>query len=272
MSPLADAQWIYRYPVVVRLSHWVNVLCLAILVMSGLQIFNAHPALYWGADSDFDRPLFSIGARRDGDGRPIGVTRIFDRSFDTTGVLGWSRVNGRPQPRAFPVWMTIPSVQDLATGRVWHIFFAWLFVANGLLYAGYATASRHLSHTLLPRRHEWRAISGTVRDHVLLRFPPGENASYNVLQKLTYLGITVVLAPLVVLTGLAMSPAIDAAAPWLPDVFGGRQSARTLHFGGTVSFVAFVLVHVLMILATGFVNNLRSMITGWYGISRGGTS
>ena len=162
MSPFAPPRWIDRYPVVVRLSHWVNVLCLAILVMTGLQIFNAHPALHWGQDSDLDRPLLSIGARRDGDGRPIGVTRIFDRSFDTTGVPGWSRVDGRPQPRAFPAWMTIPIVQDLATGRVWHIFFAWLFVATGLLYAGYATASRHLSRTLLARRHEW--ICGECRE------------------------------------------------------------------------------------------------------------
>lgn len=111
-------RWVYRYPVAVRVSHWVNVLCLAVLVMSGLQIFNAHPALYWGEDSDFDSPFFSIGARRNNEGRPIGVTTIFDTSFDTTGVLGWSRVRGRPAPRAFPAWLTIPSVQDLATGVV----------------------------------------------------------------------------------------------------------------------------------------------------------
>jgi thiosulfate reductase cytochrome b subunit len=92
--------------------------------------------------------------------------------------------------------------------------------------------------------------------------------SYNVLQKLAYLGVIVVLAPIVVLTGLTMSPAIDAAVPWLPDMFGGRQSARTLHFAGTVLFVIFVIVHVAMVLLTGVMNNLRSMITGWYGADK----
>jgi Ni/Fe-hydrogenase b-type cytochrome subunit len=260
--------WVYRYPVVVRLSHWVNVLCLGLLVMSGLQIFNAHPALYWGHDSDFERPLVSIGAYRDAEGRPMGVTRILGASFDTTGVLGWSRVNGRPTPRAFPAWVTIPSVQDLATGRVWHFFFAWAFLVNGCIYAGFAVVSRYASRTLLPRLKEWRTLSSTIRNHIFLRVRHEDQASYNLLQKLAYLGVALGLAPLVVLTGLTMSPAIDAAVPWLVDVFGGRQSARTLHFVGTVLFVVFVIVHVVMVLLTGAMNNLRSMITGWYGVDK----
>jgi thiosulfate reductase cytochrome b subunit len=252
--------------VVVRLSHWANVLCLVILIMSGLQIFNAHPALYWGHDSDFESPLLSIGAYRTEDGRPIGVTRILGMSFTTTGVLGWSRVNGRPAPRAFPAWLTIPSVQDLATGRVWHFFFAWLFLVNGFVYVCFAVLSRYGSRTLLPRFREWRALAPTIRNHILLRVRHADQTSYNVLQKLAYLGVTLVLAPIVVLTGLTMSPAIDAAVPWLVDVFGGRQSARTVHFVGTMLFVGFVTVHVVMVLLTGVMNNLRSMITGWYGV------
>ena len=270
MSPLAHRRWIYRFPMVVRVSHWANAACLGILVMSGLQIFNAHPALYWGDDSDFDRPILSIGAVRNDDGRPIGVTRIFGWTFDTTGVLGWSRISGRPVPRAFPGWLTIPSVQDLATGRVWHFFFAWLFVANGLVYIGYSSLSRHFSRTLVPRRSEWHTIWRTVREHVRLRPHHGvDESSYNILQKLAYLGVTLVVGPLIVLTGLAMSPAVDAAVGWLPDVFGGRQSARTIHFVATGLFILFVVAHVAMVLVTGVWNNLRSMVTGWYGVSRG---
>jgi thiosulfate reductase cytochrome b subunit len=259
-------RWIYRYPVLVRVTHWINVLCLPILVMSGLQIFNAHPALYWGEDSDFESPLLSIGVYRGEDGRPIGVTRIFGASFRTTGVLGWSMINRRPTARAFPAWATLPGVQDLATGRVWHFFFAWLFLINGCLYAGFAIASRHAARTLLPKRSEWRSMGRTIREHVALRAGRDACGSYNILQKMTYLGVILLLAPLVALTGLTMSPGVDAAAPWLPVLFGGRQSARTLHFVGMLLLLAFVGVHVLMVLLIGLVSNLRSMITGWYAV------
>jgi thiosulfate reductase cytochrome b subunit len=125
--------WLYRYPLLLRVTHWTNVVCLVVLVMSGLQIFNAHPALYWREDSDFQRPVLSIYTGFTDEGRPLGITRILGRTFITTGVLGRSAFNGRPAHRAFPAWMTIPSAQDLATGRVWHLFFAWVFVINGLL-------------------------------------------------------------------------------------------------------------------------------------------
>jgi thiosulfate reductase cytochrome b subunit len=246
----------------------MNLPCLAILLMSGLQIFNAHPALYLGEDSDFDRPILSIYAGWTDEGRPKGVTRIFARTFDTTGVLGWSRLNNRPVQRAFPAWITIPSAQDLATGRVWHFFFAWVFVINGLIYGAYSILSRHFSRDLLPLREQWRRIGRTVRDHLTLRLRRGEHAlRYNIVQRLTYLLVILLLSPLVVLTGLTMSPAIDAAAPWLLDIFGGRQSARTIHFIVTWLLVVFVFLHVAMVLLSGFLNNMRSMITGWYSVT-----
>lgn len=224
-------RWIYRYAALVRVSHWVNVLCLAILLMSGLQIFNAHPALYWGEASDFERPVLSISTAFTAEGRPIGITSILGRSFDTTGVLGRSELNGRPAQRAFPGWITIPSVQDLATGRVWHFFFAWLFVANGVVYLSYSIVSRRFARDLLPHREQWKHIGGTVRDHLTARFRrPTNAADYDIIQRLSYLVVILVLSPLVVLSGLTMSPAVDAAAPWLLDAFGGRQSARTIHF------------------------------------------
>jgi len=259
--------WIYRYSTLVRVSHWVNVLCLAILLMSGLQIFNAHPALYWGEDSDFERPVLSIYTAFTAEGRPIGMTSILGRSFDTTGVLGRSELNGRPVQRAFPGWITIPSVQDLATGRVWHFFFAWLFVVNGVGYLSYSIVSRRFARDLLPHREQWKHVGGAIRDHLTPRLHRGMNAAdYNLIQRLSYLVVILALAPLVVLSGLTMSPAVDAAAPWLLDAFGGRQSARTMHFITTWLLTLFVFVHVVMVLVSGFLNNIRSMITGWYAI------
>jgi hypothetical protein len=159
----------------------MNVLCLVVLLMSGLQIFNAHPALYWGEDSDFDRPMFSIFTAFTAEGRPIGVTRIFGRTFDTTGVLGRSEFNGRPAQRAFPAWLTIPSAQDLATGRVWHLFFAWVFVANGMLFFGHSLVSRHFSRDLLPHRDHWRTIGRVVREHLTFKLHGG-TGTYNIIQ------------------------------------------------------------------------------------------
>jgi thiosulfate reductase cytochrome b subunit len=259
--------WIRRYSATVRVSHWLNLLCLGVLLMSGLQIFNAHPALYWGEDSDFDRPVLAIFTAFTPEGRPVGVTRVFGTTFDTTGVLGRSEFNGRPAQRAFPAWLTIPSAQDLATGRVWHLFFAWLFVANGMLFVGHSLVSRHLSRDLVPRPDHWRTIGSTVRDHLTFTFHRG-TGTYNIIQRLTYLMVILVVAPLAVLTGLTMSPALNAAISGLADLFGGRQSARTMHFIVTWLFVFFVLVHVVMVLASGFLNNMRAMISGWYAVTR----
>src|SRR5262245_38794167 len=251
---------IYRHTAIVRITHWINVLCLAILLMSGLQIFNAHPALYWGEGSDFERPILSIEALPNDQGQPVGMTHVFGRDFVTTGVLGWST-----SPRAFPRWITVPGGQDLATGRVWHFFFAWLLVINGCVYLLYTFLTRHFRRDLLPSGRQLRQIGGTLIDHLRLRFPRGQEAArYNGLQKLAYLSIVLFMLPLIVLAGLTMSPGADAGMPWLLDLFGGRQSARTVHFVIAWLLVLFVMIHVLMVLVSGVVNNMRSMITGWY--------
>lgn len=250
----------YRHSLVVRLTHWVNVLCLAILLMSGLQIFNPHPALYWGEDSDFDAPVASIGAARTASGRAVGVTTLFGAAFETTGVLGRSEVEGRPTSRAFPAWLTIPSYQDLATGRVWHFFFAWVLVLNGAVYTTFALASGHVKRDLWPRRELWRTTGSTLLDHLRLRFH--QEREYNVLQRLSYLVVVFVLLPLMILAGLAMSPAVNAIAPWMLDLFGGRQSARTAHFVLALVLVIFVVVHLAMVALSGARANLTAMITG----------
>lgn len=260
---------IRRHSLTVRLSHWLNVLCMTVLVFSGLQIFNAHPSLYWGQyGADNDPSFISMEAVQDGDAVK-GVTHIGGISFHTTGVLGVSNVDGQPTARGFPSWVTLPSYQDLSTGRRWHFFFAWLFVINGLIYMAYGFIARHFRRDLLPRRDELTPahLGHEIADHARLRFPTGEKARhYNVLQKLTYLLVIFLLLPVMIGTGLTMSPGFDAIAPWLLDVFGGRQSARTLHFITANALVAFVIVHVAMVLVSGFFNNMRSMITGRYAV------
>ena len=252
---------VYRHTLPVRLGHWLNVMCLFILIMSGLQIFNAHPALYWGDRSDRDKPLLSIRPMKTESGEMRGITSILGHKFDTTGVLGYSNGSGR----AFPAWATIPSARWLAMGRQWHLFFAWVFVINGLLFMAYALISRHVTRDLAPTGKDLRAIGKAINDHVRLRHPSGEEAKrYNVLQKLAYMGVLFGLAPLIILTGLTMSPTIDTAFPWLLSIFGGRQAARTIHFIACFAFVGFIVIHVSQVILTGVFNNVRSMVTGWF--------
>jgi thiosulfate reductase cytochrome b subunit len=258
-APVAEK--IYRHRLPVRISHWLNVPILMILIMSGLQIFNAHPALYWDDRSDREHPFLSIRPMKTESGEMRGITTILGYKFDTTGVLGYSDGSRR----AFPAWATVPSAKFLAMGRQWHLFFAWLLVINGLLFTAYALISRHATRDLAPTGKDLRGIGKAVKDHMVLRHPKGEEAKrYNVLQKLAYIVILFVVAPLIVLTGLTMSPTIDAAFPWLLTLFGGRQAARTIHFIACFTFVGFIVIHVLEVILTGFFNNMRSMVTGWF--------
>ena len=151
--------------------------------------------------------------------------------------------------------------------RRWHLFFAWVFVINGVCYVAYSLASRHLSRDLAPTGNDWRSIGQSIIDHIRFRHPRGEAAMrYNVLQKLAYLAVIFLLIPLIVLMGMAMSPWLDTVLPGWVDIFGGRQSARTIHFVVAWLLVAFVLVHVFEVIVSGLWNHLRSMITGRYRI------
>lgn len=249
-----------RHALVVRLTHWVNVVALTLLLGSGLQIFNAHPALYWGERSDPGRDWLAMEARPGPQGEPRGVTRLLGRELDTTGLFGSSG----GEPRGFPAWATIPGPHWLAMGRRWHLFCAWLFVLNGLAYLGYALAAGHLRRDLLPGSGELRGLGRSLRAHLSLRRLRAESAhGYNSLQKLSYLGVLFILAPLAVFTGLAMSPWLASAFPGLVELFGGRQSARSIHFLAASAFVAFVVVHLGMVLLVGPVSHTRAMITGW---------
>lgn len=254
---------VYRQSAWTRVTHWTWAICLFFLMLTGLQIFNAHPNLYIGQESGFgyDNAVLSIGARRV-DGEIRGVTEIFGREFDTTGVLGASGAEGNLRPRGFPAWATIPSYRDLGTGRVIHLFFAWVLVGTLVVWLGASLLNGHFKRDMVPTVKDLRGLGRDIVDHARFRFHHTRN--YSVLQKLSYAGVLLVLLPLMIATGLAMSPGANAIFPWLIEVFGGRQTARTVHFGVMLLLIGFFVIHVLMIVAAGPINELRSIITGWY--------
>ena len=267
-APTPPTEVIYRHTRVVRITHWVNVISLLFLLLSGLQIFNAHPMLYWGQyGADADTPVVSLGAAYDSHHALKGVTRIGPLTLTTTGFLGVS--NG--QIRGYPSWLTLPASRNLAVGRRWHFFMAWIFAINGLIYLISNAINGHLKRDLAPTGAQLRPshIWQNIVDHVKLKHPVGEEAKhYNILQKLAYLGVLLLLI-LMVLTGLTMSPGFDAFAPVLLSLFGGRQSARTIHWICANLIVLFVIVHVIEVFIAGVVNEVGSMITGRYTIHTG---
>ncbi|MDQ6438310.1 cytochrome b/b6 domain-containing protein [Mesorhizobium sp. LHD-90] len=254
---------IYRQSLWTRLTHWLWAISLFFLLLSGLQIFNAHPVLYFGDQSGFgfDNAVLAIGAENTETGA-VGHTTVFGHRFDTSGLLGLSWEDGQAVARGFPSWATIPSYHDLATGRVVHFFFAWMLSATLLLWLLGSLVNGHLGRDLAPRLSDLRNLPRDVADHVRLRFH--HTRQYNTLQKFAYGGVLFALFPLMIATGLAMSPTMNAALPWLPEVFGGRQTARTIHFLAMLLLVGFFVIHMLMILAAGPINELRSIVTGWY--------
>ena len=199
--------------------------------------------------ADADRPAFEIGAETSADGAQKGFVRLGSATFDTTGKLGLiGNADSGFAERAFPRWATIPGWRSLALGRRWHFFFAWLFVANLAAYYIFGLINGHLRRDLVPTRQQLhpREILADVVDHLKLKFPKGDAARhYNPLQKFAYLGVVALLLPTMVLTGLTMSPGMDAILPLLVELFGGRQSARTIHFIAAALLVLFVIVHLV---------------------------
>ncbi len=261
--PPTAGDLVYRQSGWTRITHWLWAISLFFLLLTGLQIFNAHPTLYIGDQSgfSFDNAVFSMSGENTPQG-PAGYTTILGYRFDTTGLFGVSEDRGQVVGRGFPAWATIPSYTDLATGRVIHFFFAWLLVGTLLVWFAASLANGHFRRDIVPSREDVRSLPKDIADHARLRFH--HTRDYSVLQKLAYASVLVVMLPLMILTGLAMSPGMNAAMPWLPEILGGRQTARTIHFVVMALLVGFFVVHMLMILAAGPLNEIRSIITGWY--------
>jgi thiosulfate reductase cytochrome b subunit len=270
IAPLKPGDLVKRHRLSTRIWHWLNFATLIIMLMSGLMIFNAHPRLYWGQyGANNDPAWLEIGASaggKDGAKNGSGYLQIGNVRVKTAGVLGsYEDSDGEQQAHAFPYWATIPSDYNLSFARLWHFAFAWVLSLALLFYILRSVLNGHVKRDLHIRRAQWlpRHIWQDIKDHARLRFPTGAAAlEYKILQKLSYIGVIFILLPLMIFTGLTMSPAMDAAWPWLLDLFGGRQSARSLHFIAAFALIAFFVVHILMVLLAGPFNEIRSMITG----------
>jgi Ni/Fe-hydrogenase b-type cytochrome subunit len=217
-----------RHPLPTRLWHWVNAVAVFVMIGSGLMISNAHPHLYWGVyGANFDRPWFN--------------------------------------PPHFPGWLTIPSSYNLALGRRWHLLFALVLAFNLLLFMAASLLNRHFTRDLRVRAAELRPahVWADVRAHLAFRFHDADDpGAFNLLQKLAYALALFVLLPLMIATGLALSPGWDAGAPWLLALFGGRASARSIHFVACWAVVGFVVVHLALVILAGPAREIAAMVTG----------
>jgi thiosulfate reductase cytochrome b subunit len=223
-----------RHSALVRVTHWITTLCFLALLVTGVEILISHPRFYWGEVGNVNTaPLFKIPIPASRSSVPTGY------NYKLPDQNGWS--------------------------RYLHFQTAWLAVLTGLLYILFCLFTGHLRKDLLPARADlsWRAFSTAIASHVRFKRPGAEEAwSYNLLQRVTYLCVIFVLFPLIIWTGLAMSPAVASVFPSAVSLLGGQQSARTIHFFVTVLLVIFLLVHIMMICLAGFRNRTRAMITG----------
>lgn len=213
-----------RHSALVRVTHWINAASFIALVVSGIAILLAHPRLYWGE----------------------------------TGAVGTPSLIDLPLPFVLDVPIRGP-------GRYLHFLSAWVCVLTGLLYVLSGLFTQHFWKNLVPSKADvrWKAMVRVVSNHLRLRRPTVEESrSYNVLQRLTYLVVVFLLFPLILITGLAMSPAITSVFPVIVNVFGGQQSARTIHFFVSVALVLFLFIHIAMVCLAGFKDRMRAMITG----------
>jgi thiosulfate reductase cytochrome b subunit len=223
-----------RHTALVRVTHWITTLCFFALLVSGTEIVISHPRFYWGETGNVLTPaLFELPIPASRPSVPTGY------GFVLPDQNGWS--------------------------RYLHFQAAWIAVLTGLLYAVSGLFTRHFQKNLLPTGADlsWAMLSSVIVNHLRLKSPGKAEAwSYNVLQRLSYLVVIFFLFPLVIWTGLAMSPAIASAFPNAVSVLGGQQSARTIHFFVSVFLLLFLLVHITMVYLTGFRNRMRAMITG----------
>lgn len=218
-----------RHALSTRIWHWVNAAALIILFMSGLTISNAHRYLYWG-----------------------------NYGFDPADA--WAKVI------RFPGWATLPTRYNLAAARDWHNTAAWVFALALLMIWVAMLANAHFRRDLATTRGDWRpsAWRGAITGH-FRRDRDHARAPYNALQKLAYGAMFGLLLPLMVATGLAMSPGFEPAAPWLVDLLGGRQTARSIHFIIAWALFAFLAGHLLLTALSGPVRLTATMIHGGSG-------
>jgi thiosulfate reductase cytochrome b subunit len=268
---MREEGYVYRHGRLVRVTHWVNAFAVLALLLTGFGITQLYAPLHWG---DAGQDWGGIGEETNGPGGDAYPT------LARAPNVSWKSLRAKVSPGTEGSGPGSWLEEALWSAELYlrtpmrvgdHILFAWLFLFNGLVYLAAGIFSGRFTGLLRPswRELSWRRIGPDLWNHVRLRFPKGEEAhSYNLIQKYAYLFIIFVALPLQLLTGLVLLPWMDGAFPWFKDLLFGRQSARTLHFGCSVLVLAFVLVHLAMVVISGFRNNMRSMITGWYRLPR----
>jgi len=255
---------IYRHSIAARTAHWLWTFAMLVLVMSGLQIFNAAPYLDASYKTDPAHRVLAFDAYTGPNNQPVGTTTIFGHTFVTTHLFGFTDDgSGSEGPRAFPASITLPAVQDLADGRLWHLFFGWVLLIAIVLYIVVGAIRKDLREIVL-RPSDLPKLLPMQLYYLRLRPEPPPHGKYNPLQKAAYTLVLFVFIPLIILTGLALSPGADASLPWLTSVFGGRQFARTWHFLLMSILIVYFVVHMILVFANGPINNIVAMITGWY--------
>jgi Ni/Fe-hydrogenase b-type cytochrome subunit len=227
---MTEPRFLYRHRLATRIWHWATAISVIILLGSGLMIFNAHPRLYWGQ---------------------------YGANFDHAWLM---------LPR-WPGWLTIPSTYNLALARRWHLLFALVLAFGLLIFMVWSLVNRHFQKDLRVRLRELRPANlwTDLKAHLAFRFhDPAKPGAYNLFQKLAYVSVIFVALPLMILSGLTLSPGMDAGWPWLLDLFGGRQSARSIHFIAAAYLALFIVVHLALVILAGPINEVRSMLTGWW--------
>ncbi len=234
----------------VRILHWIAAASLLTLAYSGFVIFMAHPRLYWGdAGNDLTPALLELPFSRNYRHGGWDAPRPFFSG--TTGPISASR--------------TYDIFNENGWARSLHFLAAWFLMLPGLMYLLGGMFGGHFRSHIWPRASELRPrlVWRDVIDHLRMRIPPPTGGPhYGLLQKSAYTAVVFVAAPLIALTGLAMSPAVTAAYPLLLRIFGGYQTARTIHFFAFAALLLFVLVHVVMVIKSGFIRQLRGMTVG----------
>ncbi len=253
---------VYRHSIVARTTHWLWTLAMLVLVMSGLQIFNAAPYLDASDKSNPARRILSFDAPTTADGKQIGTTTVFGHTFTTTHVLGYTDDGqGGEAQRAFPGALTLPATQDLADGRTWHFFFGWVLALSLIAYI-IAGAIRKNLRELILRPSDLPKLLPMQLYYFHLRKEPPPHGTYNPLQKAAYTVVLFVFIPLIILTGLALSPGIDAMSGPLVWLLGGRQFARTWQFALMALLIVNYATHMLLVFPTGACNKNKSIFTG----------